>query len=504
MAVVRNTLSPVPHGRLVSVRLVAPTGWRDNGDVESTGSWSTEVDENGEWSLDLPAQSSYVVSGTWYKVSEPSASHAIVVPDGAGPHDLYDLLVDPIPTSSGWEVTPRMAQLRDATGLAAATDGQVPTWDATADEWVPGSGGGGGGVTDHGALTGLADDDHPQYQLRSEEGAAAGYAGLDGSAKVPLSQLPTGSTSTTVPLGDHTHDARYYTETEVNTALTGKQDADADLSAIAALAPADDAMMQRKAGTWTARSPLQVKADLALASSDVGLGNVTNNAQVPLSVVDAKGDLLVATAADTVTRLPVGVNGQVLTADQSESGGIRWASLGDSIYPLSGYGFHSATCAGESATVQSTFGSWHLRVWVPAGNPIATAGMVVTVAGTVGAGGLNAVAIYSDDGQILLGQTVDDDNFWASTGLRTVAMQAAIPAAIGRFVRVIVNIDGYSSVPNVAYAVPADTAGATINGTGSLQRRSAFRSAYVGSFPATVDPNSLGTPTNFLPFVVLG
>jgi hypothetical protein len=46
----------------------------------------------------------------------------------------------------------------------------------------------GGGVTDHGALTGLADDDHPQYQLRSELGAtntallavvAAAYQPLD-------------------------------------------------------------------------------------------------------------------------------------------------------------------------------------------------------------------------------------------------------------------------------------------------------------------------------------
>lgn len=28
--------------------------------------------------------------------------------------------------------------------------------------------GGGGGVSDHGSLSGLADDDHPQYLLRSD------------------------------------------------------------------------------------------------------------------------------------------------------------------------------------------------------------------------------------------------------------------------------------------------------------------------------------------------
>lgn len=49
---------------------------------------------------------------------------------------------------------------------------------------------GGSGITDHGALTGLADDDHPQYQLRSEKNTAGGYAGLDGSALLPDNRLP--------------------------------------------------------------------------------------------------------------------------------------------------------------------------------------------------------------------------------------------------------------------------------------------------------------------------
>lgn len=46
-------------------------------------------------------------------------------------------------------------------------------------------------VTDHGLLGGLADDDHPQYQLRSEKGAASGYASLDGTTRLPAAQLPT-------------------------------------------------------------------------------------------------------------------------------------------------------------------------------------------------------------------------------------------------------------------------------------------------------------------------
>jgi hypothetical protein len=44
------------------------------------------------------------------------------------------------------------------------------------------------------------------------------------------------------------------------------------------------------------------------------------------TIVDAKGDLIGATAADTPARLAVGTNGQVLTADSTAATGLKWAA----------------------------------------------------------------------------------------------------------------------------------------------------------------------------------
>jgi len=48
-------------------------------------------------------------------------------------------------------------------------------------------------------------------------------------------------------------------------------------------------------------------------------------AYVPLSVIDAKGDLIVGTADNTATRKPIGADDTVLTADSAEITGTKWA-----------------------------------------------------------------------------------------------------------------------------------------------------------------------------------
>ena len=48
---------------------------------------------------------------------------------------------------------------------------------------------------------------------------------------------------------------------------------------------------------------------------------------VSKGIVDAKGDLLVGSANDTVDNLPVGSNNYVLVADSAQTLGIKWAAL---------------------------------------------------------------------------------------------------------------------------------------------------------------------------------
>jgi hypothetical protein len=47
------------------------------------------------------------------------------------------------------------------------------------------------------------------------------------------------------------------------------------------------------------------------------------------TIVDAKGDLLVGTASDTIGRLAVGTNGFVLTADSTQTTGIKWSATAE-------------------------------------------------------------------------------------------------------------------------------------------------------------------------------
>lgn len=67
-----------------------------------------------------------------------------------------------------------------------------------------------------------------------------------------------------------------------------------------------------------------LSANVTLTATDVGLSNVTNEAQIAKSIGTTKGDLITFSGSATPVRLQAGSNGQMLYADSNEAGGLKW------------------------------------------------------------------------------------------------------------------------------------------------------------------------------------
>jgi len=78
------------------------------------------------------------------------------------------------------------------------------------------------------------------------------------------------------------------------------------------------------------------------------------SAAINPTIVDAKGDLIAATGADAVSRLAVGANATVLTADSAEATGMKWAAAGAG---ASWSEYATGSLTGSSITVSSLTGS---------------------------------------------------------------------------------------------------------------------------------------------------
>jgi hypothetical protein len=105
-----------------------------------------------------------------------------------------------------------------------------------------------------------------------------------------------------------------------------------------------------------------------------GTVTVTNSMA---TAIDAKGDLIAGTAADTFDRLAVGTNGQTLVADSTASTGLKWATASSGALAFVNATTFSAVTSVSLPT--STFGTTYqnYRVFILFTNASANAAITV-------------------------------------------------------------------------------------------------------------------------------
>jgi hypothetical protein len=135
------------------------------------------------------------------------------------------------------------------------------------------------GITDVTGLSAALDDRATDAELASLTSIVAGKQPLDSDLTAIAALAPAdGSVLARVAGAWNSRTAAQLkadlaiTQSDVSgltSALAGKQPLDADLTAIAGLSPSNDDVAQYKAGAWTNRTPAQLKTDLAIAQADV-------------------------------------------------------------------------------------------------------------------------------------------------------------------------------------------------------------------------------------------
>src|SRR5436190_7035521 len=291
--------------------------------------------------------------------------------------------------------------------LAAGTDGQVLTADATRAEGLRWSAAGVPSVFGRSGAIVAQTGDYTAAQVTGAVNQSVLYDDPAWLRTLAWSKLT--SAPSTFPPTAHTHPAADIISGRFDTARLGAGIADATV-------------YLRGDGAW---APVVGSGGGGSVTSVFGRAGVViaqtgdySAAMVSGAVVDptiALGDLMVR-GGSAVIRLPAGANGQLLQSDSTAPGGLKWLT------PGGGFAIPNGLTNGD--TLQWLSGAWAVL-------PVGTVGQVLTV--DTGGVGLKWGEDVTGGGQTPWLQDIDGGNH-ALTNVQTIVSNGAIRSTSGGFV----------------------------------------------------------------------
>lgn len=311
------------------VTITLPTPIRSEGDnvIVPPFELETDLDLNGSFDIDVPAttdpqwlpnNASYLIQAVfiedfrklWWSIPLPydSAGGTVDLADVGAPnvgtpsYSIRQGTTQPL-ADGGYKGTWGVGTLyrsgdtvqhsTSVYGALRASSGVTPGTNAAIWKVFPSSGGGGGAVDSVFGRTGDVIAEAGDY-TKAQIGLGSVDNTADTAKPVSVAQAAANAlvaSNAASALSAHeadTTNVHGIADTSVLATLTdvsGRQPLDSDLTTIAGLTATTDNVIQSVASAWASRTPAQLKATLALAKGDVGLGNVdnTSDANKPVS-----------------------------------------------------------------------------------------------------------------------------------------------------------------------------------------------------------------------------